>query len=111
AIRWRAGARPEIFAPLPGDGNNEMLPAGPQTVTAVAPDDVAYVDVARTFSGAYSGVSSETQRWGGRTIAHVDLGRCATSGNDRHVAAVDARGRIALTVDTEGIGTASMREG
>jgi len=83
AIRWRAGRRAEIFAPLPGTGHGAYLPAGPQTLTALSPDDVAYVEVARTFSGGYAGVSTETQRWDGRRPMRVEAKARSTCGATR----------------------------
>jgi probable HAF family extracellular repeat protein len=103
-VRWRAGRGRDGFRPLAGRGNSSTDKASAVVASALGPDDVAYVDVARVFGGAYSGVSSETQRWSGAYVAHFEPD-CGAVHGDRHAGAVDARGRIAMTFDTEGDGS------
>ena len=106
-VRWRAGGRRDGFRALPGRGSFATTPPSAIVASALGPDDVAYVDVARVFSGGYSGVASETQRWSGMHVTTYEP-RCGTAHGDQHAAAVDARGRVAMTFDTEGVGSMAV---
>jgi probable HAF family extracellular repeat protein len=105
-VRWRPDGRRDVFRPLAGRGDFAAVPASTASASALRADDIAYVDIARVFGGAYSGVATETQRWNGASISHYDPD-CGAARGDQHAAAIDARGRIAMTFDAEGVG--SMR--
>lgn len=107
AFRWNPGGVRTTFHPLPvltapdrGEIPNTVFGAGG---VAVGPDSV-YVAATEPFSGAYSGVSFQTQRWVGGDARRWTLPGCAVDpvAKDQHVYAVDARGRVALTIDITG---------
>lgn len=107
-VRWSAGQPPAVFHALPDTGSRAATSPPDATVaSALAPDDMAYVDVAHIFSGGYSGVTSETQRWNGQHVSRYEP-RCGAAHGDQHAAAVDGNGRIAMTFDTEGIGSMAV---
>jgi probable HAF family extracellular repeat protein len=106
-VRWRANGRRDVFRALPGRGSFATTPANSVFASALGPDDVAYVDVARIFGGGYSGVASETQRWYGTDVSPYEP-HCGTAHGDQHTAAVDGPGRIAMTFDAEGVGSMAV---
>ncbi len=106
-VRWRANGRRDVFRPLSGRGTFATTPASAALASALGPDDVAYVDVARVFGGAYSGVATETQRWNGTDVSPYEP-HCGTAHGDQHAAAIDGRGRVAMTFDTEGVGSMAV---
>ena len=106
-VRWRAGGRRDVFQALPGRGSFATTPVSAVVGTALGPDDVVYVDVARVFGGSYSGTASESQRWSGAHVSPYEP-HCGAAHGDQHAAAVDARGRIAMTFDAEGVGSMSI---
>jgi probable HAF family extracellular repeat protein len=73
----------------------------------VASPGGAFVSATESWSGAYSGTSYEVQRWAGDGTRRWPVPPCAQNGEvvDQHANAVDARGRIALTMDISGRGS------
>jgi hypothetical protein len=106
-VRWRAGKGPVVFHALSDPGSAATRPPDANVASALAPDDVAYVDVAHVFGGGYSGVTSETQRWSGPHVSRYEP-RCGAAHGDQHAAAVDTSGRVAMTFDTEGVGSMAV---
>ena len=109
AFRWnRSGVRtqftalPVLTSPDPG---NVGVPRGIGEIVAVPGG--ALVSATEAWSGAYSGVSYEVQRWTGATTRRWPLPGCIHSADDtdQHANAVDARGRVALTLDITGRGS------
>jgi hypothetical protein len=109
ALRWNSAGRRSAFDPLPvltapDRGESPGIPRVP-TAVAAGPG-VVYVSVSESFSGAYSGVSFEAQRWVGSVARRWTLPACKDSGeSDQHVNAVDPAGRVALTKDITGAGS------
>ncbi|HTD37891.1 MAG TPA: hypothetical protein VK669_10285, partial [Candidatus Limnocylindrales bacterium] len=99
-VRWRRDGTRAVFVPLPAPSWYPSPELEFAEASALAGDDVAYVDVARPFSGAYSGVSYETQRWPAGAAQRFAPVRCGGASGFPHAAAVDTRGRVAMTYDT-----------
>jgi hypothetical protein len=113
AFRWIRARERSTFDALPvstvpGFGQNTPVPR--QIESIAVGGGVGYVDASESWSGAYSGVSFEVQRWLGDTAARWTLPSCVseTDETDQHANAVDARGRIALTMDITGQGSFSV---
>jgi hypothetical protein len=114
AFRWnRSGVRAQ-FGALPvrtsPDPGNAGAPKGIGEIVAVPSG--ALVSATEAWSGAYSGISYEVQRWAGATTRRWPLPACIRSGgeSDQHANAVDARGRVALTLDITGSGSFSVHD-
>lgn len=105
AVRWTAQGMRSMYVPLavlPGStARNER----PIDVDALAAGDaVAYITAASTFSGAYTGTSTNVQRWthGARTLWQIPACVHAGQAQDAHAYGADANGQVALTVDMTG---------
>jgi len=109
AFRWKAAQQRRTFAPLPvatqpdpdfrGNGDIAM---------AVAARDGAYITAGVNWSGAYSGYSTEAQRWTATGDAvHWSEPDCVSSSSERdqQIRAVDEHGNIALTKVITGAGS------
>ena len=99
AVRWRESGKPRVFKPLNVHGRplqGDML--FPETVVADNFDH-GFVTVGQNFDGAYSGTWYEVERWSASTSTRWKLPSCVDSSMDAHAFAMDARGRIALTLD------------
>ena len=92
------------------DPGNPGAPKGTGEIVAVPGG--ALVSASEAWSGAYSGVSYEVQRWAGEATRRWPLPPCAQPGDetDQHANAVDARGRVALTIDITGRGSFSVHD-
>lgn len=110
AFRWSPRGGRATFTPLPvltapdhGASPGSRFVAG----GIAAGLGTTYVSVAESFSGAYGGESFEVQRWVGRAALRWSLPACVHSGDetDQHANAVDANGRLALTIDVSGRGS------
>ncbi len=108
AVRWDANGNRTTFRPLPvqtapdrGESDTTKTVAG-----VVAAPGVVYVNVSENWSGAYSGVSFEAQRWIANESRRFDLTGCYSGDNeDQHANAADRKGRIAVTFDRTGQGS------
>ncbi len=109
AFRWNAAAMRSTFAPLPvatqpdpdyrGNGNVAL---------AVAGRGETFVTAGVDWSGAYSGYSTEAQRWaadGASTRWTEPACVSSSSERDQLISAVDALGNIALTKVITGTGS------
>jgi hypothetical protein len=105
ALRWSAAGDPAVFTPL-------IVLTGPDKGKAgdvAYPDSVAagtdiYVTAATNWSGAYSGTSTEVQRWT-EHAARWALPACVKSDDeyDQHAYDADPDGRVAITIDMIGM--------
>lgn len=113
AFRWSTRGQRDTFTGLrvrtqPGGGTPGSANAGRVDPWAIAAGgDQLYVTAATSWSGAYSGTSTEVQRWGFYTAAYWALPQCVDSGDslDQHAFGGDADGRLAITIDRSGAGS------
>ncbi len=110
AFRWRNGTF-QTFSGLPvltapgGAENAKNDPTYRVDAAGVASAGPELLVTASTsWSGAYSGVSFEVQRWGAFSAARWSLPSCVVSGDsyDQHAYGGDSAGRVALTIDQSG---------
>lgn len=103
AFAWSAQGERATFTPLPFSSQS-FLPSRPQSVAA---GSSIYVTAAVYFSGAYSGVSTEVQRWAPSGSAHWKVPGCIDSdeNTDQKAYAADDDGRVAVTMDITGQGS------
>jgi hypothetical protein len=110
AFRWKPDGTRSAFTPLPvlTAPDRGESPGIAFSVGGIASGPgTTYVSATESFSGAYGGISFEVQRWVGDAALRWHLPACVKSGDgtDQHAYAVDAQGRIALTMDTTGRGS------
>ena len=110
ALRWEPNGMRSSFTPLPvltapDHGESPGITFSVGGVAAAA--GTTYVSATESFSGAYGGTAFEVQRWVGGRALRWKLPACASAaeGSDQHANAVDAHGRIALTIDVSGSGS------
>lgn len=110
ALRWAPDGTRSSYKPLPvltapDRGTSPGITFS--TGGVAAGPGTTYVSATEAFSGAYGGESYEVQRWVGERALRWKLPACVTSGDntDQHANAVDAHGRIALTMDVTGAGS------
>ena len=115
AVRWDARGTRATFVPLPvltAPGHGQYSKYDTKGIGGIAAGrGVVYVAATEMFSGAYSGLSFEAQRWIGSGTRRWTLPSCAAvDETDQHVNAVDADGRLALTMDMTGLGSHTVMQ-
>jgi hypothetical protein len=109
AFRWDTGGVRTTFSPLNVATQPDPEYRGNETIAmAVAGPNDAYVTAGVNWSGAYSGYSTEAQRWtAGGAAARWSEPACVSSSSERdqQIRAVDGNGNLALTKVITGTGS------
>jgi len=87
AVRWDSAGNRSVFTPMPVETapDKGVSETTPMILGIVAAPGVTYVNVGVVFSGAYSGLSVEAQRWIDGAARRWNLTGCNAGNNeDQH---------------------------
>lgn len=107
AFRWNGAGDLTVFTPLTVLTQPDPHSTNPSYPESVAAGNAIYVTAATSWSGGYSGTSTQVERWTPHGAARWALPACVQSNGeqDQHAYGVDADGRIAITMDITGDGS------
>ncbi len=108
AVRWDSAGNRSVFTPMPVETapDKGVSETTPMILGIVAAPGVTYVNVGVVFSGAYSGLSVEAQRWIDGAARRWNLTGCNAGNNeDQHANGSDNNGQVAMTFDRTGGGS------